>query len=171
MYRINAVKSIPSIGVKSGDLGGFVQSELNLSQSGSAWIHPNSFVKGSARVSGDSYIGDNCQISTGKISGISELYGVTVLDGDSKITIDNCHIQSDTFMTIGLGTYRNSHITDEPIQIRKFPYNINTCGDFISIAGILKPKKEWMEELFKFAMENKMNDILYSSYMALLSSI
>lgn len=171
MYRINAVKRIPSLGIDVGDVGGFVESELNLSQTGSAWIHKNSFVKGSARVSEDAVIGDNCQIFAGNVSGISDLKNVTILSGDRNINIRNCLMKSDTFMTISLGHYHNSEITEEPIQIRMFPYNINTCGEKISVAGILKTKKEWLEEIYKFAMENKMNDILYSRYVALLSSI
>lgn len=36
IYRIKALINIDSIGVKSGDLGGYVESEANLSQFGKA---------------------------------------------------------------------------------------------------------------------------------------
>lgn len=171
MRRIIAAKSIPSLGIKVGDTGGFVQSELNLSQSGTCWIHKNSLVAGSAIVSGDSYIDEGCLIYAGKVTGLSELKNVTIRNGDPHIVISNCSIKSDTFITISLGKYENSEISEEPIQIRMVPFNINTCGEKIFIADQLMTKDMWLEEIYKFAMENKMNDILYKRYAALLSSL
>ena len=49
LYRIRALIDIPKAGVKAGDLGGFLQSEKNLSVSGNAWVY------GDARVSGNAW--------------------------------------------------------------------------------------------------------------------
>ena len=38
LYRIESLVDIPSIGVRKGDLGGWVESESNLSQDGDGWI-------------------------------------------------------------------------------------------------------------------------------------
>jgi hypothetical protein len=56
LYRIRALRDIPLYGVKAGDLGGFVESEKNLSQDGDAWISGNALVSGNARIEHDAYI-------------------------------------------------------------------------------------------------------------------
>lgn len=50
LFRIKALIDIPSIGVKAGDVGGYIESEHNLSQEGNGWIFDISVVKGNARV-------------------------------------------------------------------------------------------------------------------------
>lgn len=51
LHRITALRDIPRHGVKAGDLGGWIESERNLSQSDDAWISGNARVWGDARVS------------------------------------------------------------------------------------------------------------------------
>ena len=50
LYRIQALKDFK--GVKSGDIGGYIEKESNLSQSGNAWVSGNALVYGNARVYG-----------------------------------------------------------------------------------------------------------------------
>ncbi|MFT8333284.1 MAG: hypothetical protein ABF627_07115, partial [Acetobacter malorum] len=50
LRRIRALVAIASIGVSVGDLGGFIETEGNLDQSGNAWVY------GDARVSGDAWV-------------------------------------------------------------------------------------------------------------------
>ena len=56
LHRIRAVRSFN--GVKKGQLGGFIESEDNLSHDGNAWICSNAEVFGSARVYGDILVGN-----------------------------------------------------------------------------------------------------------------
>ncbi|MCI7494001.1 MAG: hypothetical protein MSA74_01150 [Ruminococcus sp.] len=51
LYRIKALIDFED--VKAGDLGGYVEKEENLSQSGNAWVYGNAEVSGDACVSGD----------------------------------------------------------------------------------------------------------------------
>lgn len=53
LYRIKALRDIDRYGVKAGDLGGFVESESNLSKKGDCWIKHEAMVCGNARVYGD----------------------------------------------------------------------------------------------------------------------
>ncbi|MEH8079417.1 hypothetical protein P9100_11935, partial [Gallibacterium anatis] len=46
LYRIKALVTIASIGVGAGDLGGYVEKESNLDQSGNAWVYGNAKVYG-----------------------------------------------------------------------------------------------------------------------------
>jgi hypothetical protein len=50
LYRIQALKDFSD--VKSGDLGGWVESENNLSQEGDCWVNGNAQVGGNAWVNG-----------------------------------------------------------------------------------------------------------------------
>ena len=49
LYRIKALSSFGC--VSAGDLGGFLESEKNLSQNGDAWVYGNARVYGNAEVS------------------------------------------------------------------------------------------------------------------------
>ena len=54
LHRIIALRDFGS--VKKGDVGGFVESENNLSQKGNAWVYGNALVFGDAQVSGDALV-------------------------------------------------------------------------------------------------------------------
>ena len=52
--KLFQIKALISFGnVEEGDLGGFIEKEDNLSQSGNAWVYGNAEVYGNARVSGN----------------------------------------------------------------------------------------------------------------------
>lgn len=66
LYRIEALKDFNN--VKAGDLGGFIESEKNLSQKGDCWVYSgyvydNALVCDNAVVIGKSYIYDNAVVS------------------------------------------------------------------------------------------------------------
>ena len=50
LHRIRALRDIPSAGVKSGDLGGWIEKESNLTQYDDAWVSGNAEVSGDAEV-------------------------------------------------------------------------------------------------------------------------
>ena len=56
LHRIRALRDIPSAGVKSGDLGGWIEKEHNFSQYGNAWVYGNAQVYGNAEVYGDAEV-------------------------------------------------------------------------------------------------------------------
>lgn len=56
LYRIKAKRAIDRIGVAAGDLGGYVESEKNLSHDGSAWVYREAQVYGSAWVYGEARV-------------------------------------------------------------------------------------------------------------------
>ena len=68
LYRIKALSSFGC--VSAGDLGGFLESEKNLSQNGDAWVY------GDARVYGDAWVyGDARVYGDAWVSGDAEVYG------------------------------------------------------------------------------------------------
>lgn len=58
VYQIKALKDInnPSLRIKKGDLGGWVQDESNLSHKGTCWITPSTYVLGKSKILGDSLL-------------------------------------------------------------------------------------------------------------------
>ena len=53
LHRIRALVAIASIGVSTGDFGGYVEAENNLAQFGDAWVFGDARVFGDAWVFGD----------------------------------------------------------------------------------------------------------------------
>lgn len=111
-YRIEALKDFADI--KTGDLGGFVQSTANLSQDGDCWIHYDAvvlgeaFVGGNAKIDGEAvvedsaivtdnaYIGGECWITdTAKVSGDAQVYDDTWVSENSEVKGDAI-IKGDT---------------------------------------------------------------------------
>ena len=62
LHRIQAMRDFG--GVQKGDLGGWVESEENLSHDGDCWIFDNGRVFGDGRVFGNAKIGFNAYISS-----------------------------------------------------------------------------------------------------------
>ena len=84
LHRIRAVIDIPSAGVNAGDIGGWIESDSNLSNSGDAWVG------GDARVSGDAWVGDDARVS-----------GSAWVSDDARV-VGNAHINSNKdFIIIG----------------------------------------------------------------------
>ena len=67
LYRIKATATFGNI--KSGDIGGWIEKEENLSHDGDAWVAGDAWVTGDARVTdnawvaGDARVTDNAQVT------------------------------------------------------------------------------------------------------------
>ena len=73
LYRIKAIRDFGD--VKAGDLGGFVESEKNLSQEGNCWIYDD------AKVYEDAWI-----YGSARISGSVIISGSSIINGYAKIS-------------------------------------------------------------------------------------
>lgn len=110
LYRIRALIDIQEHGVKKGDLGGWVETEANLSQDGAAWVGglavvcdaaqvcDGALVSGSAlvyeaaRISGLAQVCDGAQVSgaavvceTARVSGAALVSGSAVVSGSARV--------------------------------------------------------------------------------------
>ena len=96
IYRIRALKTFKTVDgktVKAGDLGGWVESEDNLSQKGKCWVagdaivcdnaevYDNALVSGYAYVYGDAKVYDNAQVYGGN----ANVYGNAKICGSAKV--------------------------------------------------------------------------------------
>lgn len=85
-HRIKALKDIPVIGVKKGDLGGCVSNATSLSHSGSSWIFEGGFVVGNAIVEDDAIVGDGALVGdTACISGTAAICKGVVVDSNAQV--------------------------------------------------------------------------------------
>ena len=62
LFRIRALRAIPSIGVKVSDLGGYIEKEHNLSQEGNCWVSGNALVSGNAWVYDNALVYGNARV-------------------------------------------------------------------------------------------------------------
>ena len=92
LFRIKALISFGS--VEAGELGGYVEKEDNLAQTGNAWVsgdaevygtawvYGNAWVSGNARVYGDAEVYGNARVSgNAEVSGDAEVYGDAWVSG------------------------------------------------------------------------------------------
>ena len=84
LHRIQALRDFGD--VKVGELGGFVESEDNLSQYGDAWVANNAKVYDNAKVYGNAKVYDNA-----KVYGNAWVCGEAVVCGDAWVC-DNASI-------------------------------------------------------------------------------
>lgn len=90
LHRIRALRDFQN--VKVGELGGWVETEKNLTQMGDAWVYDDARVSGNAWVYGDA-----------QVSGDAQVYGNAQVSGDawvcgnaSIIWIGNIGSRADT---------------------------------------------------------------------------
>lgn len=93
--QIQALIDIPSVGVKKGDLGGWIQEPHSLSQVGSCWVDKHAFVFNDSKVAGDVHV-----------TGYSKVFDESELQGKGKVK--DCVITKT--MTIGEFEFEDSEL-------------------------------------------------------------
>ena len=126
LFQIKCTKAFKN--ANEGDLGGYVEKEENLSQSGDAWVYGNAQVYGDARVSGDAQVYGNAQVygdarvsGDARVYGDAQVYGNARVYGNADIENDNNHCGFDCFGSCNRHTH--AYLTkDNKVEI--------TCGCF-----------------------------------------
>lgn len=121
LRRIRALIDIPGI-CRAGDLGGFLESESNLSQCGNCWVSDDAEVFGNALVTQDAQATDEV-----RISGDSLIEGNTLVTGKVQISgkvvmtdyaraMDKAILSGDIFMEDSVRVYGNARISGKVIM-------------------------------------------------------
>ena len=86
--KLFQIKALISFGnVEEGDLGGFIEKEDNLSQSGDAWVYGNAWVYGDAEVSGNAEGSGNVWVfDNARVYGDAWVYGNARVYGNADYT-------------------------------------------------------------------------------------
>lgn len=171
LHRIMALKDFGD--VEEGQLGGWVQSEKNLSHEGDCWIYGNSIVKDNAvvkdnalvygviRICGDSTLQNNCFV---KDNGFGVIAGQVNICGNATINTRGINI-------FDIATIKDkANIEGESIIINKNAIiggnaNVKSCT-YISQDVILEPgEKEYYNGI---VIPNKIFDIRNNEYINML---
>ena len=103
LYRIKALRDFSD--VKAGDIGGYIESEKNLSQDGSCWVYDNAKVFNNARVYQNAKVFDKA-----KVFGNAFVYGNAEVFG-SAIVYDNAEVYDNAYVYGNAEVYQNAKIT------------------------------------------------------------
>lgn len=91
LHRIRALRDVRE-DVHAGDLGGFVQSEENLSQEGQCWVANNAVAAEESYISGDAIMWDySCARGCAVISGKSRIGGEAIIEDHAIVTSGYVH--------------------------------------------------------------------------------
>ena len=120
LYRIKALVQFGN--VNAGDLGGWIEKEENLSQSGNAWVYGdasvsgNAWVYGDASVSGDAEVYGNARVSgdarvygNARVSGNAWVYGNAEVSGDARV-YGNARVSGDASVYGDAEVYGNARV-------------------------------------------------------------
>lgn len=113
LHRIQALRDIPEINVKQGDLGGWISGLENLSQEGTCWIFGEAVVTGKAKVKEHALIRDRAIIcDNALIYGFAQICDSVVIGGYCAISgntiIASTHILKGR-LVLGSQTLIDSH--------------------------------------------------------------
>lgn len=94
LYRVVALTDIPMYNVKAGDRGGYLESERNLSQSGSCWVDDIAMVYENAEISGNAIASEHTTVSGNAIvGGNAKILGYAKVSDTAKV-LDRAVIES-----------------------------------------------------------------------------
>ena len=91
---LHRIKALAQFGdVTPGELGGFIQSDENLSHTGDAWVCGDAVVYGDARVYGDAVVyGDARVCGDAEVYGNAEVCGNARVYGDARVASNKDYI-------------------------------------------------------------------------------
>ena len=110
LYRIRAVRDFGS--VKTGEFGGYIEKEENLSHFGNAWISGDAWVYGDARVSGNAWAyGDARVFGNARVSDNARVYGNAKVYGDARVS-GNAWAYGEVQVAGNAWIYGNARVSD-----------------------------------------------------------
>lgn len=90
LHRIQAVRDFGD--VKCGDIGGWIQSEENLSHDGDCWVSDEAMVYNNAQVCDDAVVSQNAMVydtalvcKSAKVYGKPYIYGNATISGNARV--------------------------------------------------------------------------------------
>ena len=83
LYRIKAIRDFECSGIQihTGDLGGYIEGEDNLSHEGSCWVFDDAKVFDSAKVYGDACVSESAEVSA-----YAEVYGQAIVSDQAVVS-------------------------------------------------------------------------------------
>jgi hypothetical protein len=109
LYRIKALRDF--FNVKKGDLGGFIEGELNLSHDRDCWLYGNAKAFENARVYGNARVCGNAVVcGDARVFGNARIYGKSRISGNCILKFNDWTYLDD--LTLDRGIWIDSCIAD-----------------------------------------------------------
>ena len=148
VHQIRALKDI-GLHVKAGDIGGWIESEHNLSHEGDCWVTENAVVCGCARVFENARICDSAMIRM-----FAKIHGNAVISSDIIISTDANISSGRDFLHVGPIGYSNDfftfyHTSNDDIHVYSKTYNLKRNLHFIA------PLKHFIRDINEQYKEKK----------------
>ena len=139
--KLFQIKALISFGnVEEGDLGGFIEKEDNLSQSGNAWVYGNAEVSGNARVSGNAEVSGNAWVyGNAWVSGNARVYGNAEVSGNAWV-YGNARVSGNAEVSGNAWVSGNARVSgnEDYTTIKGFGRNCRNTTFFKSEDGDVK---------------------------------
>jgi carbonic anhydrase/acetyltransferase-like protein (isoleucine patch superfamily) len=129
LFRVEALRSFGN--VSTGDIGGWIENEDNLSHSGDAWVYDEAMVYGNARVSNDAIVRDNaCIYGNTKVGDEAQVFGNAIVYGNACIS-DNAQVYGNARISDDAQVYDTAHVFDNAYIIDNawIGNNARVCGN------------------------------------------
>ena len=143
LFRIKALKDFQTIDgcvIKVGDLGGYIQSENNLSQEGKAWVSDIACVSDNAKVFDNAYVFNNaCVCDNAKVFDNAYVFNNAFVC-ENACVYDNAYVYGNACVCSNAGVYGNACVFDNVWVFgnAKVGNNAYICNDsdYICIKGL-----------------------------------
>lgn len=107
LHRIRALIAIGTM-VSPGDVGGWIESENNLSHDGDAWVCDDAWVHGNAVVRGDAVVRDNARVrGDARVYGNARVRDNALVYG-SAVVCDNALVDGNAVVCCNACVYGNA---------------------------------------------------------------
>ena len=139
LYRIQAIKDFGE--VHDGDLGGWIESEKNLSQTGKCWVWDDAMVYDSAKVYGNAIIYESARVwdhakisGNSRVHGCAEIYGKAMVRGNVDI-YNGAKVYDDAKILDNAKVYGNAEVFGE-----------SEIYDYAEVFGYAKVSDSWISD-------------------------
>lgn len=163
LHRIVAVRDFGV--VSAGDLGGWIETENNLSHDGTAWVtdgaavyedalvEDDAFVMGRVRVRGAAHVGGEAQLSENarveggacirgkaQVCGCSHVYGGAFVEGKANVSgyadiEQNAHVDGNALVSGNVSVKGNARVTG----VTKLHGDVSVCGN-----ALIRSDEDWI---------------------------
>ena len=111
LHRIEALKSFHS--VTKGDLGGYVESESNLSHDDNCWVFADAKVFANAKVFDESQVFGNAQVyGNAEVYGNAMIFGKAHVSGDAR-GFGNAQVSGNTYVSGNAEISGKAHVSGD----------------------------------------------------------
>jgi len=173
LYRIQALK--PFGDVDEGDLGGYIESEKNLSQDGGCWVYGDAKVYGDAQVFDDARVfGDAKVYGDALVYGDAQVYGNARVFGDAQV-YDNAWVYGDAKVYGDALVYGDAKITNKVISITGPQHTITLLptdeGYYASIGCKYMSLKDWLKKGLEVGEDEGYSDSDIEFYKVIIKGL